>query len=87
MKYFGEEVTMLTNLSSSSSFPHGNFILLPFLVVTVASVMSFGSLASCDLVKTEWAIDCSSSQNTSNCVYIATMKMGLIGKMNALIPV
>ena len=61
-----------------SSMPHGSQIILPFFIATMAFVLNFRILTTCDLVNTQWSIDCSNSDEY--CVYITDVKMGFLCK-------
>ncbi len=58
--------------------PQGLFIVLPFIMSMAAFVLMFTIYSACDLVKTDWSIDCSTAL-TPNCVFLAEIEMGLLG--------
>jgi len=58
--------------------PYGIAMLLPFATITIAFCLTFHSLGSCDLIQTEWSINCSSSLST--CTYLTKLRVGLLAK-------
>lgn len=60
------------------SMPHTRTVILPFLTAMIGLVLSFRSLASCDLIITDWNIDCSTPERS--CVYQIQLGVGLLAK-------
>lgn len=59
--------------------PHGRTIFYPFILATISMVLSFRTLASCDLISTKWSIDCSSTVS-AQCVFKSNLNLGLLAK-------
>ena len=59
------------------NMPNGKIVLLPFTLSIIAFLLAFKTLSNCDMIITEWNIDCS-TPTTSNCMYISYLSMGLL---------
>jgi len=60
------------------SMPYGRQMILPFFSSLIALFLTLKALGSCDLIVTEWTIDCSSPLTT--CTYLTNLHIGLVTK-------
>lgn len=59
--------------------PNGQVVIVPLILGIVATTVSFKILSGCDMVKTEWNINCS-TETTSNCLFVSELSIGLLAK-------
>jgi hypothetical protein len=69
----------MKRLTPLFSMPNGHIVLLPLTLGLIAALLAFKTLSNCDMIITEWNIDCS-TPTTSNCMYISYLSMGLLTK-------